>query len=650
MRRKPLRVLIAEDDSSDAELIVRELQRAGFEPEWKRVETEAEFVASLGPDLDVVLSDYNMPHFSGIRALDLLLEHQPETPFIIISGSIGEDIAVHVMKLGAADYLLKDRLARLGQAIALATEKGRMQRERKQAEAALRESEERFRQLAENIQDVFWLTDATKNRMLYVSPAYETIWGRPCADLYSAPRTWLDAIHPDDRERVRQSAVTRQTAGKYDEEYRIVRPDGSERWIRDRAFPVANAAGEMERIAGVARDITEQKALEARFLRAQRMESIGTLASGVAHDLNNILFPIVMSLPLLRSALTAEQREEIVSIVEKSAERGLQIVEQVLTFGRGLAGERRPLQIETLIEEIVSVLRGTFPKEIAIDSSSVRDLYPVMGDATQLHQMLLNLCLNARDAMPDGGRLRLSAVNLDVDASYASMLPETTPGPYVLLEVIDTGSGIRPENVERIFDPFFTTKAAGSGSGLGLSTALGIVKSHGGFIYPRSEPELAKGTTFQVYLPASPGHEAAPQNTAATHIPRGQGELVLVVDDEMAVGAATRMALEANGYRVLIANDGAEALAIFAQTSDPIAAVLTDLMMPLMNGLALIRALRTIAPGLPVIASTGLWEKAQFATLHEMGVETVLRKPFGADTLLRGIYDAIHPAVTSPIG
>ena len=247
---------------------------------------------------------------------------------------------------------------------------------------------------------------------------------------------------------------------------------------------------------------------------------------------------------------------------------------------------------------------------------------------------------------PDGGRLRLSAANLDLDASYASMLPEATPGPHVLLEVSDTGSGIPPEIVERIFDPFFTTKGVGKGTGLGLSTVLGIVKSHGGFIQVNTQP--GKGTTFQIYLPASPDRKAAPAEASRAQIPEGHGELVLVVDDEASVRDAARLVLETGGYRVLLACDGTEALAVFAMNSGSVAAVLTDIMMPFMDGVALIRALRTMAPDLPIIASTGLGEKTQLAELKAMGVETVLNKPFGADTLLRTIHDALHPTARLP--
>ena len=319
----------------------------------------------------------------------------------------------------------------------------------------------------------------------------------------------------------------------------------------------------------------------------------------------------------------------------------------MLTFGRGLEGEKLPLQINSLIKELLKMMGGTFPKNIAIESSLDPALWQVLGDATQIHQVLLNLCVNARDAMPDGGRMRLHAANLELDANYASMVPEAAPGPYVLLEVTDTGSGIPPEIIERVFDPFFTTKGIGKGTGLGLSTVLGIVKSHGGFIHVNTEP--GKGTTFQVHLPASPDQAALPADASRLDIPEGHDELVLVVDDEESVRGAARFALENSGYRVLLAADGTEALAVFAMNSGSVAAVLTDLMMPFMDGVAFIRALRTMAPKLPIIASTGLGEKAQIASLMAMNVETVLHKPFGAGILLRTIHRALHPEASSPV-
>jgi PAS domain S-box-containing protein len=388
-------------------------------------------------------------------------------------------------------------------------------------------------------------------------------------------------------------------------------------------------------------DITERKKLEQQFLRAQRMESIGTLASGVAHDLNNILSPIMMSVAVLRMGITDEEREGIIDTIEMSADRGAQIVKQVLTFGRGLDGEKHPLQIEMLIKDIVKIMRGTFPKDIAIETEAGTELWLVLGDATQLHQVLLNLCVNARDAMPGGGRLRLSAANLDIDASYASMLPESVPGPYVLLEVADTGGGIPPEIQELIFDPFFTTKGIGKGTGLGLSTVHGIVKNHGGFIKVASEP--GKGTVFRIYLPAAPDQDAETADASSAALPRGNGELVLVVDDETAITTSAKNVLGSLGYRVLLANDGTEAMALFAQKLNSIALVITDIMMPHMGGVAMARALRKMKPGIPVIASTGLGEKAHISELKEMGIETILSKPYNAETLLRTIHGVLHP-------
>ena len=633
---QPLRILIVEDSPADAELIVRELRQAGFAPEWVCVDTEADYLASLRPELDVILSDDTLPEFGGLRALELLHERGLEIPFILVSGTIGEDNAVEAMKQGATDYLLKDRLARLGRAVGQAVEKGSLHRERKQAEAALRESEERFRQLAENIHDVFWLTDLTTNRMLYVSPAYEEIWGRSREELCASPRKWLDAIHPEDREHVFGTATASQPGGIYDKEYRIVRPDGSIRWIRDRAFPVPNAAGEVDRVAGVARDITGQKKMEAQFLQSQRMESIGTLASGVAHDLNNILSPILMSVPILEMALAGTRFEEIVTTIGECAERGASIVRQVLTFARGVEGERIFLQMHHLLGELEKIASETFPRSITIRNLAPHTLWPVNGDATQLQQVLLNLCVNARDAMPNGGTLTIDAGNVQIDENYAAMSPESKPGPHLLVSISDTGHGIPPEIMQQIFDPFFTTKEVGKGTGLGLSTVIGIVRSHHGFLSAESQP--GKGATFKVFLPAEPEAAAAPESAQEEKAPPGDGELILVVDDEPGVRSVAQAVLQGHGYRVLLAADGTEALAVFAQHSGEIAVVVTDIAMPFMDGALLIRALHRMKPDLRVIVSTGHGERAQVA---ELRVSAFLSKPYGANALLRALHTTL---------
>ncbi len=388
-------------------------------------------------------------------------------------------------------------------------------------------------------------------------------------------------------------------------------------------------------------DITERKKLEQQFLRAQRMESIGTLASGVAHDLNNILTPIMMSMAVLRMGIAEDKRASLFDTIEASAARGAQIVKQVLTFGRGLDGEKHPLQIELLLTEMEQLIRSTFPKDIMVESVIEPCLWLVLGDATQIHQVLLNLCVNARDAMPNGGTLRQSATNLDIDLSYASMMPEITPGRYVLLQVSDTGSGIPPEIVERIFDPFFTTKGVGKGTGLGLSTVHGIVKSHGGLLKVDSQSGI--GTTFQIYLPAAPDQEVVADIDSLAPPTTGHGELVLVVDDEPAISNAARSVLEANGYRVLLASDGAEALSVLSQNMHDVAVVLTDVMMPVMNGMLLLRTLRKMNLNVPVIGSTGLAEKAHLDQLKELHVKAVLRKPYNAGTLLRTLHAVLHP-------
>ena len=766
-RKTPLRLLIVEDNPLDAELVICELRRAGFEPEWSRVDTEAEYVERLCPELDIVLSDYDLPQFSGMRALELLRESGLEIPFIIVSGTIGEDIAVDVMKRGASDYLLKDRLKRLGPAIAHAVEEGRSREERKRAEAALGQSEAEFRALTEAAPLGIFVTDcnglatytnatlremlgvgfremagsgwtrtvhpldraelvaqwqeAIAHRQTFVSNArfiradgtairtsiksavmreedsvmgyvgvVEDITERKQAEeslreseerfsgafmhapngvaLLSPDGHWLkvnqalcelvgyaeaellthtsqDMTHPEDLA-ADLEYVRRMVAGEirtYQMEKRYIHARGHSVTILLNVSLVRDGMGEPSYFIFQIQDLTERKKLEQQLLRSQRMESIGTLAGGIAHDLNNILSPIMMSVPMLRRDLSAEDREGIISTIEMCADRGAQIVRQVLTFGRGLEGQRLPLQVGALIEEVVKIIHGTFPKDITVESAIAPSLWVILGDATQMHQVVLNLCINARDAMPDGGRLRLSARNLVLDADCATMMPGTTPGPCVLIEVSDTGSGIPPEIVERIFDPFFTTKGVGQGTGLGLATALGIVTNHGGHISVTSDP--GQGATFSIYLPTSVDQRpAAGRATPFANPPHGLGECVLVVDDEEAVRCAARTVLEAHGYRILLAADGAEALAVFAENNGNVTALLTDLMMPVMDGMTLIKTLRMTQPDLPILASTGLGEKARVAGLGALNVKLVLNKPYVANALLHAVHEALHPA------
>lgn len=516
----------------------------------------------------------------------------------------------------------------------------------KQFEAALSESESRFREVIETIREVFWISDVAKNRILYVSPGYEEIWGRPCADLYVSVRDWLEAIHPDDRERVRLASATGEMDGSYDETYRVVRPDNEIRWIHDRAYPVRDSTGTVVRIVGTAQDVTERHRLEEQFLHAQRLEAIGSLASGIAHDVNNILAPISMIAPMLKSKLTNPADERMLTIVERSAARGAHVIRQLLTFSRGTPGGRGPVQIRHLVKEMMGIMRETFPREIDITSDLPLDLPPVEGDATQLHQVLMNLCVNARDAMPTGGCLTIKLRKLSLNAEAVGKLGGTTPGSYVVMTISDTGHGIPAEISPRIFEPFFTTKEFGHGTGLGLSTVLGISKAHGGFA--SFESETHHGTSFHVYLPVAAGKLAPPTPGPGNHTPLGRSELVLFVDDESGVRMAAQHVLEQHGYRVLTAASGREGLGLFLSQSRSVRVVVTDLMMPEMGGIALIQALRELDPELPMLGVSGLDDAGKRQQLSELGVSEFLLKPFTPAELVAAIERELGKVPAEP--
>jgi PAS domain S-box-containing protein len=471
-----------------------------------------------------------------------------------------------------------------------------------------------------------------------------TFWNRGAEHLYGwtaaeAIGRRIDDLIYDDPEQYLTVAHALALTGEFRGEVHQVAKDGRRLVVAARANALPGTGGRPGSVLIIKSDITEHRKLENQFLRAQRLESIGTLASGVAHDLNNVLAPILMSAPLLRGdALPTELRQKIIDTIETSAERGAQIVKQVLTFARGVEGDRVLIDPRHLIKEMAEIAQQTFPKTITINTRYTDRLDLIEGDPTQLHQVLLNLAVNARDAMPAGGKLLIAAENLDVDAHYAAMTPDAKPGPHVLIIVSDTGTGIPPHVMEKMFDPFFTTKEIGKGSGLGLSTVLGIVKSHGGSVNAYSTPQ---GTTFRILLPAAEGQQLE-TGAAAPELPLGRGETILLVDDEPAICDVANVLLTKSGYKVLVADDGPAALALFAQRHGEIAVVITDLLMPIMNGLSLARIIRKMNPAARIVLSSGREDDCPPAELAAAGIAASLTKPYTQATLLRTLHELLH--------
>ncbi len=883
---RALAALLIEDSEADADLLLGALRRGGFNPEWERVENEAEMRAALRRrEWEIIFCDFTLPGFDAPSAIRVLRECGSDAPLIIVSGAVGEDVAVDSLRQGASDYLPKGNLRRLVPAVEreLRDAKGRRgqrlsEAKKSFAEEALRASEERYRVLFERNPTPMWVYDRSTWRFLQVNEAAIQHYGysreeflalsvlelRPREDVplllkargnmtNEAPLTrgtWrhrkkdgsiifvevvtqpiryggrdariaqalditerklaeqeltrikmavdfaADAIAimdesgtsvyhnrafeellgyspeklnaaggaralflhqqvadevfnsikqtgswagdaylaghenktiqlflrvnaardsdgriittsivaTDLREQKRaQGKIEEQAAlldhaqdviivhdltgkinywnnsarrvfgwtnvevdgrrvqdilyetseafddamaellrhGTWTGELHQINRDNKEVLVEGRWALVRDEFGDPKSVLSINTDITEKKKLEAQFLRSQRMESIGTLAGGIAHDLNNVLGPIIMAVDLFKLKMTDPQDLELLDTVAVSARRGADMVRQVLSFARGLEGQRTVVQPQQLMREVQRIARDTFSKFISIQVSAPDDTWNLLGDPTQLHQVLLNLCVNARDAMPNGGTLSLSASNQRIDSQYAAMHPDAQPGVFVVLEIADTGTGMTQEVQGKIFEPFFTTKEIGKGTGLGLSTTLAIVRSHNGFVTVESAP--GKGTKFRVYLPAELEDGEASHGEGNCDFPRGHEELILLIDDEASVRSITSQTLLAFGYRVVTAVDGAEGVAKYAQHMREIAAVVTDMMMPVMDGVATIRALSRLNPDVQIIAASGLATKGAEAEAAGAGVKFFLPKPYTASSLLVALRDVLQP-------
>ena len=513
-------------------------------------------------------------------------------------------------------------------------QKRRMEQERGRAEERIREQAA----LLDKAQDAILVQDL-EGRIAFWNQSAQRLYGWSSEEILQ--QRLPDGFFAKETKKLQEAHRAVLDKGEWKGELLQPTKSGPEIVVESRWTLVRNDQGIPQSILVINTDVTEKKQLEAQFLRTQRMESIGTLAGGIAHDLNNILTPIIMGVEILQSKYEELPTQKLLKTMASSAKRGSDMVKQVLGFARGHVGERTTLQLGPLVREMQKITHETFPKSIQITSQVEPDLWPISGDTTQIHQILLNLCVNARDAMPDGGEIRMEAVNCQLDETAAKKIAGAKPGPYVLLKATDTGSGIPPEILHRIFEPFFTTKEVGKGTGLGLSTLISIVKSHQGFLDLAST--VGKGTTFSIYFPASQVTALAAPEAPRLETLHGHGECILVVDDEAAIRDMAQAALTLHGYEVVTAKNGSEAISACVQHPEKFAVILMDMMMPVMSGTLAIRALKRKYPRLLFICMSGLMQSDKL--IAQLGTKDIafLSKPFAADKLLATLREVLAP-------
>ncbi len=626
----PIHVLLIEDNPGDRRLL-QELLR-----DVASVQIQLDYANSLSQGLyhlaenhfDVVLLDLFLPDSQGFETFTQFHQQARGVPVVVTTGLNDETLALKAVQEGAQDYLVKGQIT--GELLVRSI---RYAIERSRAEQQIREQAA----LLDIATDAILVRDL-ENRILFWNKGAERLYGWSSEEALGQTTTQLlyQGISPQ----MQAAQKTLIAKGEWQGELHQITKTGREITVESRWTLVRNDDQIPKSILIVSTDITEKKQLEAQFLQAQRLESIGTLASGIAHDLNNILTPVLATAQLLQMKLTNldARSQQMLQVLEANARRGAELVKQVLSFARGIEGKQTILQTKHLIREIQQIARETFPKSIQVWIEVAEDLWTVTGNATQLHQVLMNLCVNARDAMPFGGTLKILAENVTIDENDARINLEAREGNYISITISDTGVGIPSEIRDRIFEPFFTTKEIGKGTGLGLSTVVGIIKSHRGFITVNSA--VGEGTQFKIFLPAVMTINPLDANTAGTIA--GGNELILVVDDEAAIREVTRAALETYGYGVLTAQDGLDAISIYVQHKNDISLALIDMMMPSMDGLTTIRTLRKINPDIKIIAVSGLLSNYQSTDLALSEVDACLQKPYTIEALIQEIHGILE--------
>lgn len=631
VEKEQLHILIVEDDEDDYFLSRRLLSKAtGITCSIDWAQTYDEGLERItAREYDVALIDYRLDVHNGIDLLREAIQRGCETPMVLLTGQGDLRVDLEAMAAGAADYLVK------GQIDAQLLERSiRYARERKRADVRIRDQAA----LLDKARDAISAFDL-EGRVIYWNRSAEETTGYMEAEVLG--RTIRDQLYAGKEDELREVWEHVLSEGEWLGELQQRRKDGRTVVVESRWTLVRDAIGTPKSVLVIHTDITERKELETQFLRSQRMESIGTLVGGIAHDLGNLLVPVLLGVQVLEKRFEEDPATtRTLQMISRSAQRGADMVKQVLAFARGVEGERVPMNPGQVIREIERISLETFPREISFMVEVPDEVWMVKGDATQIQQVLMNLTVNARDAMPDGGRITVTVENVDVGKEHMRTNIEAKPGPHVCITVTDTGEGIPPDVRDKMFEPFFTTKPVGKGTGLGLSTVYSIVKSHNGFVYVYSSP--GQGTTFRIFIPATGDSVAnTPGNDEADTSAGGNGELVLVVDDEEFILELARETLVSAGYQVVTAKDGFEALSMYDQRKHDLHAVITDLMMPNLDGVATIRELKARGAGIPIIAASGA-SGDRAAEAIKAGAEVFLSKPFTATKLCRVLKDVLH--------
>ncbi len=624
MKHIPL-ILVVDDVEANRDTLVQLLDAKGYRLAEAADGPEAIRLAKAEPP-DLILLDVMMPGMDGFEVCRRLRADQvlAEVPIVLVTALDDQQSRLTGLEAGADDFISKpfNRLE-LSARVRGITRLNRYRR--------LTEAQDTIREqtgLLDQARDAI-LVSKLDGQITYWNRSAERVFGWPAelACTRNLAELFNEAIE------VEPALAIVQEKGEFVEQ---ISRNGSV--LESRWNLMRGEDGQPKAIMLINTDITETKRLEAQLLRNQRMESIGTLAGGIAHDLNNALAPILMSAQLVRLRTADAETLHVIDILEKSATRGAEMVRQVLTFARGMDGKESTVQLKHLINDIVSMARRTFPASVAIKEELPPDVWLVAGNPTQLHQVLLNLCVNARDAMPAGGTITLRAENLQLSEDGAGGHPDAKPGRYSMISVRDTGTGIPPQVLERIFEPFFTTKEPGKGTGLGLSTVQTIVKNHNGFL--KVDTAENKGTEFRLFFPAA-SSDSTSADTRSASLPAGNGEWILIVDDEALIRDIARQTLQAYGYHALVASNGVEAVTISAKNIGKISAMLVDMTMPLMDGPATIEAVRVVDPAIKVIVTTGSSGHGKQLQGDSVTLPQ-LEKPYTPEQLLHSINDLLQ--------